>query len=33
VFQRAQPFGDFRPFKIERDQTAFQSRDLPNDVI
>ena len=33
VFQRAQPFGDIRAFKIERGQTALQGRNLSRDVI
>jgi hypothetical protein len=33
VFKRAQPFGDLRPFPIERDQSALQSRNLLSDFV
>jgi hypothetical protein len=33
VFKRAQPFGDLRPFPVERGQSALQSRNLLSDFV
>jgi hypothetical protein len=33
VFKCAQPFGDLRPFPIERGQSALQSRNLLSDFV